>query len=155
MAFIKGHEAHQLGVLKQDPINSIRSSFPVFSSKHLNMKTPSLTVLTALTASLFSGQTQAASCAKYDSAMASFIRNYESQLWSLRQNMCGNNACGNTQTCTLRAYSSFAGVSLYRKDVQYNFPNCWVSPNFRMVSIAVFLNMSSEGYTTRIHGRLH
>lgn len=84
----------------------------------------------AVLAVLLPSLASAAECANYDSAMSSFIRYYESQLWSLRQQMCGDGACGNTQTCTLRAYSSFASVSLYRKDVQYDFPNCWVRNYF-------------------------
>lgn len=40
--------------------------------------------------------------------------------------MCGNGECGNQQICTLYANSKDNNTNLYRKDVQYELPNCWV-----------------------------
>lgn len=68
----------------------------------------------------------AAECANYDGNMSPFLSGHEDLLWSLRQRMCGDGECGSQQECTLRGYSKDGGASLYRKDVQYNYPNCWV-----------------------------
>lgn len=35
--------------------------------------------------------------------------------------------CGSQQTCTLSYYSKDGNANIYRKDVQSNFHNCWVS----------------------------
>lgn len=68
----------------------------------------------------------AAECANWNGDMNPFLSGHEDMLWSLRQRMCGNGECGNEQTCTLRGYSKDGGANLYRKDVQYEYPNCWV-----------------------------
>lgn len=68
----------------------------------------------------------AADCTTYDADMQWFLQSYESRIWGLRQSACGDNACGSSQICTLNANNRYGGIKLYRKDVQYGFPNCWV-----------------------------
>ena len=68
----------------------------------------------------------AAECANWENDMSLFIGDHEDMLWSLRQRMCGDGECGNQQQCTLSANSKDGGATLYRKDVQYNYPDCWV-----------------------------
>lgn len=84
--------------------------------------------LITFTALIFLPSTvHAADCTTYDANMQWFLSYAESQIWGLRQSACGDNACGSNQVCTLTAYNRYGGIKLYRKDVQYEFPNCWVS----------------------------
>jgi len=87
-------------------------------------------------ATLLATVVNAAECANYDSDMVPFMRLYESTLWSLRQRMCGNDECGNSQSCTLYANNKDGGASLYRKDVQYEYPNCWVCTELHLLFLS-------------------
>jgi hypothetical protein len=72
----------------------------------------------------------AADCKNYDAKMRGYLSVRESDLWALRQQACGDGKCGSQQVCTLRINSRYGSASLYRKDVQYNYANCWVRSAF-------------------------
>lgn len=124
--------------LQIEPSNHLEiSPLPTLFIRHSNSLPPSsiykypanmkftsslLVLLPLLTASV----AKAAECANYQGDMSQFIKDHEDMLWGLRQQMCGDGACGNQQQCTLTANSKDGGATLYRKDVQYNYANCWV-----------------------------
>ena len=70
---------------------------------------------------------RAAKCKNRSIEMDDFLRRYEGTIWSMRRRMCGDGECGNDQECTLTVGNGDSIVEIYRKDVQREFPNCWVS----------------------------
>jgi hypothetical protein len=68
----------------------------------------------------------AADCGNYKGGMKNYIAKSEPDLWKLRQQACGDGKCGNKQQCELKV----GKAKLFRKDVQYNYKNCWVWSTF-------------------------